>query len=109
MNISKKALTAGIAVIVIAGASVVGFASHRNHDHRDHDSANLIQEASISMNQAIEIALAEVPGKVVEAELEREDGAVIWEIEVVDSQNQMFEFEIDASSGDILEKELEDH
>ena len=109
MNISKKTLTAGIVVIAIAGASAIGFANHRNHDHRDHDSANLIQKASISFDQAVEIALADVPGQVVEAELEREDGVVVWEIEVVDSQNQLFEFEIDANSGDILEKELDDH
>ena len=106
MNISKKTLTAGIAVIAVAGASAVGFANHRYHDQ---DSANLIQEASISIDQAVEIALADVPGKVIEAEIEHEDGAAVWEIEVIDSQNQMFEFEIDASSGDILEKELEDH
>ena len=62
MNISKKTLFAGIAVTAIAGASAVGFANHRNGDHRDNDSASLIQEVSISLDQAVEIALADVPG-----------------------------------------------
>ncbi|MGI9316489.1 MAG: PepSY domain-containing protein [bacterium] len=109
MNISKKTLTAGIVVIAIAGASAVGLANHKNHNHRDHDSADLIRESAISIDQAMEIALADVPGKVMEAEIDREDGVVVWEIEVVDNQNQIFEFEIDANSGNILEKELDDH
>ncbi len=60
--------------------------------------------------QAIEIALLEVPGDVQEVELEREDGMMVYGVEIIDPSGQEFEIEIAADSGEILEIEAEhDH
>lgn len=40
---------------------------------------------AVSAAQAIDVALAEVPGVVVGAELEGETGAQLWEVDVVDT------------------------
>ena len=68
----------------------------------------LVNDAALTIDQAMSIALKEVPGKVTEVEIEKEDGKLIWEVSVLDDQNQTFELEIDANSGEVLEKELDD-
>lgn len=41
-------------------------------------------------------------GQVMEVELERDDGEVIYEIEMIGPQGQVVEFEFDAVSGDLI-------
>jgi uncharacterized membrane protein YkoI len=43
------------------------------------------------------------PGRVVEVELEREDGMLIYEVELVTREGRLIEVEIDAVSGRIIE------
>ena len=103
MKTSTKALTAGIASLIIAGTSITAFSGQS-----DDDKPELVNQASLSIEQAMAIALADVPGKVIEAELEHDDGTLVWEIEVLNSENLVYEFEIDANDGRILEKERDD-
>ena len=105
MKTSTKTLTAGILSLVIAGTSFTAFSVQGDSDKNE---SELISQATVGVDQAIAIALADVPGKVVETEIEEEDGKLVWEVEVVDSANQVFEFEIDANDGRILEKEQDD-
>ena len=108
MKKSTKALTAGIATVIIAGTSIVAFSGQSGNilGQEEHNLA-LVNQASLSAEQAITIALADVPGKVIEAEIEKEGDTLIWEIEVLNSENEVYEFEIDANNGSILEKELD--
>lgn len=41
-------------------------------------------------------------GNVIEVELDRDDGKVIYEIEMVGPQGQVVEFEFDAASGELI-------
>lgn len=61
----------------------------------------------LTVEQVIEIALAEVPGEVKEMELEAEDGMQVWEIEILAATGSEMEVEISAETGDILEIEAE--
>lgn len=63
---------------------------------------------SVTMEEAIKTATTQFPGKVLEAELESEDGKVMYEVEIVNAAGEIREFEIDAQSGKILSSELED-
>lgn len=56
----------------------------------------------IDIEQALEIAAGESDGLVVEAELERKRGTVVWEIETVDADNNTVEIRIDGQSGELL-------
>lgn len=56
----------------------------------------------VSEEQAIAIALAQVPGQVTEVELEREDGQTIYEVEITAEDGTQMEIEISAQTGDIL-------
>ena len=62
----------------------------------------------LSEEQAIEIALLEVPGEVQEIELENDDGEMVYEIEILGVDGQEFEVEIAADTGTVIEIEAED-
>lgn len=58
-------------------------------------------KTGIDAKQAIDIALNEFPGTIVELELETDDGRSIYEIEL-ESGHEEAEIEIDAHTGEIL-------
>lgn len=96
--------------VSLLGASVllltsVGLAV--SHDGKKADVANL--STAVTMEEAIKTATTQFPGKVLEAELEKEDGNAVYEIEIVNAAGETRELEIDAQSGKILSSELEDH
>ena len=67
----------------------------------------LAAETGLTEEQAIEIALMEFPGEVNEVELEREDGMLVYEIEILSADGLEIEVEIAANTGDVLEFEAE--
>ncbi|MCG7934808.1 MAG: PepSY domain-containing protein [Candidatus Thiodiazotropha taylori] len=48
------------------------------------------------------------PGRVIEVELERKGRLYLYEIEILDDQGVVWEYKLDAVTGDILELEVED-
>lgn len=93
----KNAALGALAGLALTGAAVGSV------------SAQSVAEASgLTMQQAIEIALLEVPGEVQEAEIDNEDGMMIYEVEILDADGQEFEIEIAADTGAVIEVESED-
>ena len=64
--------------------------------------AELSSMAQITMDKAVEIALQKVPGKAVEAGIEKEDGRVAYEIEIIDTSNTKHKLHVDARTGAIM-------
>jgi len=60
------------------------------------------------MEQAAIIALGTAAGEIIEAELERDDGKSVWEIEIVGESRQVIEIEIDSQTGEVLRTETDD-
>lgn len=48
------------------------------------------------------------PGRVIEIELEKEDDRYVYELEIVDDNGIVWEIELDARTGELLERERED-
>lgn len=65
------------------------------------------QYRSISMDEANEIALKRVPGKIVKSELEFDDGQLLYEIDIRTEEGQKFEVKVDAVTGEILRVKLD--
>lgn len=65
------------------------------------------KRAVISVDEAINIALKEFPGEVDDVDLEREDGRLIYEIEIERGDKEA-EFEIDAYTGEIIVIEIDE-
>ena len=99
-----KLIAKTIAVIVIgSGLVVTGLVVHA-----ETKKAAAIAAASVTMENAVEIALQTVPGDVIGAEFELEHGQAVWEVEILAASQQFYELEIDATSGQLLRQELEE-
>ncbi len=46
-------------------------------------------------------------GKLLDLEVEREGGTIVYELEFLQADGKIVELEIDASNGDLLEQEIE--
>lgn len=87
--------------LTAVGVSGVALAQNSNSQPLD------VSQASVSMEQATQIALAEVDGIVTEIELESEHGKLVYEIEVESADGET-EVSIDAKSGEIVAVEKDD-
>lgn len=58
----------------------------------------------ITRENAIQIALQQVPGQVIEAELEYENGVQVYDIDIK-TPSGVFEVNVDAASGQIIKVE----
>lgn len=68
------------------------------------NEANYADISSVTIDQAVSSALKVQPGKVIKAELENEDGYLVWGVEVA-SNNQINEVKVDAKNAKILKIE----
>ncbi len=59
------------------------------------------QQDLVSMTRAIEAATGRIDGGVLEAELENEDGLLVYEIDLV-SGSDVYEVTVDARTGDVV-------
>jgi uncharacterized membrane protein YkoI len=65
----------------------------------------LAESAQISMDQAIKTAISAVPGKAVEAQLGKEDGRTVYEIDIIDSNKKERTVYVDAQTGKTMKIE----
>ncbi|HAO24626.1 MULTISPECIES: PepSY domain-containing protein [unclassified Methylophaga] len=79
-------------------------------DDVSHSEARMLRESGkiLPLETIIEKAKAYRKGEVIDTELERDDGMLVYEIEILDEQGRVWELEFDATNGDLLELELDD-
>jgi uncharacterized membrane protein YkoI len=72
----------------------------------DHDAAQLMRQSGEIMPLVRLLQRPELAEyRVIEAELEREDGRLVYELELLDSQGRVFERYFDARSGEPLRQQ----
>lgn len=79
----------------------------QGYPHSVHHPQSSQMYRQISIEDAIRIARERVPGEVVKVELEREHGRLIYEVEIISNQGPKYEIDIDATTGQIIEIELD--
>jgi uncharacterized membrane protein YkoI len=62
-------------------------------------NTELVATAKITLEEAIRHALQSVPGKAVEAEIGKDDGRIVFEVEIVDQKNKTQKVYVDAQNG----------
>ena len=65
--------------------------------------ADLPALAKVSFEQALKAALAASAGSVIKAELEVEDGNLMYSFEIVGANKKVTEVEVDAGNGKVLD------
>lgn len=75
----------------------------------DHREAQRLRESGqiLPLETIIQRARALHPGKLLDIELEREDGRYVYELELVDERGMVWELEYDAATGTLLERKRE--
>lgn len=71
------------------------------------DKLQMSQNATITIDQAIKTATEKVPGKVIEAELEKKHNKAVWEVEIATADSKIMEVHVDSMSGTIIDVEEE--
>lgn len=94
-------------VLVLAGAAVLftvgAFAGERPRI----DEIRQLRESGriMAAEDIIARSRSVQPGQVVGLELERDDGRWVYEVKLIDTANRLHKLELDAATGDVLERE----
>jgi uncharacterized membrane protein YkoI len=73
------------------------------------EQAKLQQAATITKEQAIAFALKQVSGTVKGAELEDENGVVVYGVQIVDANGKGFDVKVDAKTGKVTKADQDDN
>ncbi|MDX1810829.1 MAG: PepSY domain-containing protein [Gammaproteobacteria bacterium] len=58
----------------------------------------------VKLTKIIEQAVARHPGRVIEINLNRENGQLVYQLEIIDHQGVIKELSLDAKTGQLLQK-----
>ncbi|MDP3090543.1 MAG: PepSY domain-containing protein [Nitrospira sp.] len=92
------------AILVLNGPAWSG---DKGKNDESKETVEMATAAKVTIDQAIKTASEKVPGKVVEAELEKKHDKLVWEVEVVTAENKVMEIHIDAETGAVIDVEEE--
>jgi uncharacterized membrane protein YkoI len=99
---TKRIVSGMLGVLVIAGCSRNVADSGPDAVVKE-EEAGLMAQATVTSDSAIAIAKARVPGRIVEAELEREGTALVYSFDIkVVGDDELTEVDVDANTGAIL-------
>lgn len=89
-----------LATLLVAGTLVGTEAAYAGGKK---EKAEMAAAAKVTIDQAAKTAAEKTGGKVIEAELEKRRGKIIWEVKTVDADGKVTEMHIDAESGTVVE------
>jgi uncharacterized membrane protein YkoI len=109
---TKRTMKAS-AYFVLAVLIAIGwtYAQQANHTSsipiKSSNETGYAEMAKIPLTAAVNAALKEVPGIALRAELENENGYLVYGVEVVKTDNVITDVKIDAGNGKILKIETD--
>ena len=104
----KKTLIRGMVAGFLAVGLCVAAGAQTQTPKKSKIPAALQKDAKISVEAARATALKKVPGEILEEELEKEHGKLIWSFDIaqVGSKN-ITEIQVDAKTGKIVSTQIE--
>ena len=63
---------------------------------------DLSASARLTLDEAVRIAVTAIPGRAVEAQIEKEDGKIVYEVEIIDTSSKTRTVYVDALNGTLL-------
>ncbi len=103
MGTLRRRLQAVLLITLVSGASLA----------RDIDQDEALRLRRSGDVQALDVLLVQVrqrypDARLLDVELEREDGRLIYELEILTQSGQVRELELDARTGESLKDDLDD-
>jgi uncharacterized membrane protein YkoI len=107
MNVSRQAAAM---IVLIAGFLAIGTPAWSGKDGKHEmdetkEAVELSKTAKVTIDQAVKTATEKLPGKVIEAELEKKHGKGVWEVEIVGADGKVTEIHVDADTGAVIDME----
>lgn len=97
-----------IAAVLAGSLAAAGFATgpaSASDRVRQQEVRQLRESGKIlPMEEILARARAAQPGQVVEVELDREGDRYVYEVKVIDSADKLHKLELDAGSGEVLDR-----
>src|SRR5437867_1245137 len=98
-----------VLLVALIGSALVlslpAWSDERGKEEDESKVADLTKTAKVTIQDAIKTASDKMAGTVVEAELERKHGKIVWEVEIVGADGKVTEVHIDAASGAVIDTE----
>ena len=98
-----------VLLVALIGSALVlslpAWSDERGKEEDESKVADLTKTAKVTIQDAIKTASDKMAGTVVEAELERKHGKIVWEVEIVGVDGKVTEVHIDAASGAVIDTE----
>jgi len=110
----SAAALAGTAVLLGSGLSGAGSGRDDHdaeaHEVHEHEAARGMAEQGdiLALEQILQAARQKHAGRVLEIELDERSGELVYEVEILDANGEVFEMNFDARSGALLGEEQED-
>ena len=102
-------LAAALFFLLLAAALVLSTHSAHAGDDDHLIAKRALEEGRVlPLAEILEKVKAKVPGKVIEVELEVEDGILVYDLKVLARNGRVKEIEVDAATGKILKVEDDD-
>ena len=103
MNQASIVAALVVGVTVIVGGLVWSSGKEKRSGEENKQVVGMAMAATVTIDQAIKTALENFPGKIIEAELEKEHGKTVWKVEIVTAEQQIMVVQIDAESGSVID------
>jgi hypothetical protein len=109
----KNNIITAISGIFLTALITIGIVSAQEIKHagslrvRNVDEGAFADLANIPFESAVKTALTAVPGKVLKAELENENGFLVYGVEIAKADRQIADVKIDAGNGKVLKIEAD--
>jgi len=117
MTSKTKLLLTGLATATVAGSQVTLLADEPKNEPPIRGTVQLQQEgeqqatysslAKITLQQATSIASNAQSGNISKAELQNEDGFLVYNVVVVSPDKKIHEIKVDAGNGSILRTDVD--
>lgn len=91
-----------VATPAFAGGQEAQEAKEPNEAAEMAEAPNMMLTAPVGLVRAVAVATARVPGYVNEAKLDKENGKLIWDLDVVTRKGKLYGVDVDARTGKVL-------
>ena len=91
--------------ILLAAGTLAAAGIAFGDEKEKNGKAEMAAAAKVTIDQAIKTASEKVSGKIIEAELEKKQNKLVWEVEVVTADKKLMEVHIDADTGAVIDVE----